>query len=111
MEKRIIRLWSIFCLLLMIHSSSYAQKSIKQKPLVIEEQGSFAIGGTMIMTNHVYQTQDMFSQTIVSGGKGPEFAASTITILSKAQLVDTAKKYKEKSAWQSITGLSKSRTH
>ena len=48
MEKRIIRLWSIFCLLLMIHSSSYAQKSIKQKPLVIEEQGSFAIGGTMI---------------------------------------------------------------
>ncbi|WP_269684810.1 alpha/beta hydrolase [Flavobacterium lacustre] len=48
MEKRIIRLWSILCLLLMIHSSFYAQKSIKQKPLVIEEQGSFAIGGTMI---------------------------------------------------------------
>lgn len=48
MEKRIIRLWSILCLLLMIHSSFYAQKSIKQKLLVIEEQGSFAIGGTMI---------------------------------------------------------------
>jgi hypothetical protein len=32
----------------MIHSSFYAQKSTKQKPLLISEQGSFAVGGTII---------------------------------------------------------------
>lgn len=48
MEKKVIQLWSILCLLLMIHSSFYAQKSTKQKPLLIEEQGSFAVGGTII---------------------------------------------------------------
>jgi hypothetical protein len=48
MEKKVIRLWSILCLFLMINSSFYAQKSTKQKPLLIEEQGSFAVGGTII---------------------------------------------------------------
>ncbi|MDI6048864.1 alpha/beta fold hydrolase [Flavobacterium sp. XS2P24] len=48
MKKKVIQLWSILCLLLMIHSSFYAQKSTKQKPLLIEEQGSFAVGGTII---------------------------------------------------------------
>ncbi len=43
-----IQSWSIFCLLLLISTSFYAQKNTKQKPLLIEEQGSFAVGGTMI---------------------------------------------------------------
>lgn len=47
-KKKAIRLWSIFCLLLMINSSFYAQKTTKQKPLLIEEQGSFAVGGSII---------------------------------------------------------------
>ncbi|PVD49527.1 alpha/beta hydrolase [Terrimonas sp.] len=40
--------WGIACFLLTISISVPAQKSIKQKPLVIEEQGSFAVGGTVI---------------------------------------------------------------
>jgi hypothetical protein len=48
MEKKVTKLWRILCLLLMIHSSFYAQKSTKQKPLLISKQGSFAVGGTII---------------------------------------------------------------
>lgn len=48
MKNKVIRSLSIFCLLLMFQSSSYAQKSTKQKPLLIIEQGSFAVGGTII---------------------------------------------------------------
>ena len=39
-----------------------------------------------IFTNHTYQTQDLFSQTISGGGTGPEYAASIILFLSKAKL-------------------------
>lgn len=47
--KRNLKQWySVFCLLLMMHSSIYAQKHTKQQPLVIQEQGSFAVGGTVI---------------------------------------------------------------
>ena len=48
MKQNVIRLLSLLCLALMIHSSFYAQNSKKQKPLLIEEQGSFAVGGTII---------------------------------------------------------------
>lgn len=48
MKKKVIRSLRIFCLLLMINSSTYAQKTTKQKPLLIQEQGSFAVGGTII---------------------------------------------------------------
>ncbi|MEY4432692.1 MAG: hypothetical protein RLZZ44_822, partial [Bacteroidota bacterium] len=33
-------------MLLLISASFYAQNNTKQKPLLIEEQGSFAVGGT-----------------------------------------------------------------
>jgi hypothetical protein len=48
MKRNLIQLCRVFCLLLMMHSSIYAQKHTKQKPLVIQEQGSFAVGGTVI---------------------------------------------------------------
>ena len=48
MKQNVIRLLSLLCLALMIPSSFYAQNSKKQKPLLIEEQGSFAVGGTII---------------------------------------------------------------
>ena len=48
MKRNLIQLCSVFCLLLMMHSSIYAQKYTKQQPLVIQEQGSFAVGGTVI---------------------------------------------------------------
>ena len=40
----------------------------------------------LIATNHVYLTQDMFPQTIMSGGEGLYYAASTIIFLSDAKL-------------------------
>jgi len=39
-----------------------------------------------LFTNHVYQTQDLFSKTVAGGGTGPEYAASIILFLNKAKL-------------------------
>jgi RecA/RadA recombinase len=41
-----------------------------------------------LFTNHTYQTQDLFSQTVSGGGTGPEYAASIILFLGKAKLKD-----------------------
>ena len=40
----------------------------------------------LVATNHIYLTQDMFPQTIMSGGEGLYYAASTILFLSDAKL-------------------------
>jgi RecA/RadA recombinase len=40
----------------------------------------------LVATNHVYLTQDMFPRTIMSGGEGLYYAASTILLLSDAKL-------------------------
>lgn len=49
MKNKIISYWSAFFLLLgMASPSLMAQKKVKQKSLVIDEQGSFAVGGTII---------------------------------------------------------------
>ena len=44
----VIRFWSLFCWIVVVYTPFYAQKSTKQKPLLISEQGSFAVGGTVI---------------------------------------------------------------
>ncbi|QKJ63262.1 alpha/beta fold hydrolase [Flavobacterium sp. M31R6] len=55
MKNKITRRWSIFCLLLIISSPSLiAQKKAKQKPIIIEEQGSFAVGGTIIKNSGTF---------------------------------------------------------
>ncbi len=41
----------------------------------------------LLATNHVYLTQDLFPQTIQSGGEGLNYAASIIVYLSTAKLV------------------------
>ena len=48
MKKKSTKLLSLLCLVLIINFSSSAQSNSKQKPLVIQEQGSFAVGGTII---------------------------------------------------------------
>ena len=48
MKKKSTKLLSILSLVLIINFSSSAQSNPKQKPLVIQEQGSFAVGGTII---------------------------------------------------------------
>lgn len=40
----------------------------------------------LVATNHTYLTQDMFPQTIMSGGEGLYYAASVILLLSDAKL-------------------------
>lgn len=48
MKKKSTKLLSLLSLVLIINFSSSAQTNSKQKPLVIQEQGSFAVGGTII---------------------------------------------------------------
>ena len=45
-----------------------------------------------IFTNHTYQTQDFISRQVAGGGTGPEYAASIVLMLNKAQLKDGAEK-------------------
>jgi len=40
----------------------------------------------MIVTNHTYETMDLFPQAIMKGGKGLYYSASSIAFLSKAKL-------------------------
>lgn len=46
------------------------------------------IKAPFVFANHTYQSQEMFSRTISSGGTGIEYAASIILILTKAKLND-----------------------
>lgn len=45
-----------------------------------------------IFTNHTYQSQSFIPQQIAGGGTGPEYAASIVLMLGKAQLKDGADK-------------------
>lgn len=46
------------------------------------------LGIPMICTSHVYQTMDLFSKTVVSGGTGLQFAGSLTIMLNSAKLDD-----------------------
>lgn len=43
-----------------------------------------------LFTNHTYQTQDFISRQVAGGGTGPEYAASIVLFLNKAQLKDSS---------------------
>lgn len=45
-----------------------------------------------LFTNHTYQTQDFISRQVAGGGTGPEYAASIVLFLNKAQLKEGAEK-------------------
>jgi RecA/RadA recombinase len=45
-----------------------------------------------IFTNHTYQTQSFISQQVAGGGTGPEYAASIVLFLNKAQLKESGEK-------------------
>jgi len=45
-----------------------------------------------IFTNHTYQSQSFIPMQIAGGGTGPEYAASIVLMLNKAQLKDGADK-------------------
>lgn len=44
------------------------------------------IGGSFVFTNHVYQTMDLYSQAVQSGGTGLVYGASIILNMTKAKL-------------------------
>ena len=54
MKKQSTRLLSLLSLVLIINFSSSAQSNSKQKPLVIQKQGSFAVGGTVITNPGIF---------------------------------------------------------
>ena len=45
-----------------------------------------------LFTNHTYQTQDFISRQVAGGGTGPQYAASIVLMLNKAQLKDGTEK-------------------
>ena len=45
-----------------------------------------------LFTNHTYQTQDFISRQVAGGGTGPQYAASIVLMLNKAQLKEGAEK-------------------
>lgn len=54
--------------------------------IIIDDLGYLSI--PLLATNHVYLTQDLYPQTIQSGGEGLNYLASVIVLLSKAKLED-----------------------
>lgn len=60
-------------------------KQIKSLVRLITNDLGF-LGIPLVATNHVYLTMDMFPQTIMSGGEGLYYAASSIVFLSDSKL-------------------------
>lgn len=59
----------------------------------------------MVVVNHTYQTQEMYSKTIVSGGTGIYYSASTIFVVGRQQEKDGT----EVSGYNFVINIEKSR--
>ncbi|AFN39398.1 DNA repair protein [Aeromonas phage CC2] len=59
-----------------------------------------------IAVNHTYETQEMYSKTVMSGGTGPMYSADTVIILGKQQDKDG----KELLGYNFVMNAEKSRT-
>ncbi|CAL9975744.1 DNA repair protein [Vibrio phage D479] len=59
----------------------------------------------IVAINHTYETQEMFSKTVMSGGTGPMYSADTVIILGKQQEKDG----KELVGYNFIMNIEKSR--
>lgn len=66
----------------------------------------------MIVVNHVYDSMDAYSPKVVSGGKGSQYASSTIISLSKSKAVgsDTGGKSADKARVGSIISCTASKS-
>ena len=67
-----------------------------------------SLGIPCIVINHTYNTMEMFSKTVVSGGQGNILAANDIIVLGRQQ--DKDKKTKELKGYNFILNIEKSRT-
>jgi hypothetical protein len=65
-------------------SRAKATKSMLR--IIIDDLGYLGI--PLLATNHTYLTQDLFPQTVQTGGEGLNYLASVIIYLSKAKLED-----------------------
>ena len=68
-------------------SRAKATKSMLR--IIIDDLGYLGI--PLLATNHTYLTQDLFPQTVQTGGEGLNYLASIIILLSKAKLEDKDK--------------------
>ena len=68
-------------------SRAKATKSMLR--IIIDDLGYLGI--PLVATNHTYLTQDLFPQTVQTGGEGLNYLASIIILLSKAKLEDKDK--------------------
>lgn len=68
-------------------SRAKATKSMLR--IIIDDLGYLQI--PLLATNHTYLTQDLFPQTVQTGGEGLNYLASIIILLSKAKLEDKDK--------------------
>lgn len=59
--------------------------------------------------NHVYQTMELYSKAIVSGGTGIMYSANTVFIISKAQETEGTGATKELTGWKFTINIEKSR--
>lgn len=59
----------------------------------------------MIVINHTYKTQEMYSKDVVSGGTGIEYSSNTIFIIGKRQVKDGA----ELAGYEFVLNANKSR--
>lgn len=60
----------------------------------------------MVAINHTYQTQELYSKTVVSGGTGIYYSSDTILIIGRQQEKDGT----ELAGWNFIINIEKSRT-
>ena len=67
-----------------------------------------SLGIPCIVINHTYNTMEMFSKTVVSGGQGNILAANDIIVIGRQQ--DKDKKTKELKGYNFILNIEKSRT-
>lgn len=67
-----------------------------------------SLGIPVIVINHTYETMEMFSKTVVSGGQGNILAANDIIVVGRQ--VDKDKKTKELMGHNFILNIHKSRT-
>lgn len=61
----------------------------------------------MVGVNHTYETQEMYSKQIMSGGKGLEYSSDTIAFVGKRQIKE--KSDKKPSGYEFVLRLNKSR--
>lgn len=63
----------------------------------------------VVAVNHVYETQEMYSKTIMSGGTGPMLSANNVVFITRSQIKEKVGKKDELAGYQFTLVIDKSR--